>query len=333
MITSRFFAVAFTFGLAFTSSAHAGDAFFSPDGRTVTYVPSFDTGCLKRINLETKSVERIAVTLPKDQGIVALASGADGEALFTTEKAAWVHDAKGTRKLCDLGEVENATSLIVAPSKGEQLVDYLFITGSEKDDPNRHLFFYRKPGQKTFKPTFCRRVQTIYTGVFTPDGRFFFDGDGDLWEGGFEPDDAQGEMPPVLNGVRIAPLGLFNTDSANGGSLYVNRILPAGQSIFVVLRGHHMGQLLRVAMNPTSAMKEGSGANDNVKGNYAYMAKSLASVQIIDDSFDPITTAAAISINGTERLLYSKGNSTQTFYLWDSSTGKSVEIAKDEEQP
>ncbi|MBL9142061.1 MAG: hypothetical protein JNM99_00145 [Verrucomicrobiaceae bacterium] len=333
MTSSHSFIFALTLGLAGIDSLHAGDAFFSADGRTVTYVPTFDTGCLKRINLETKVVEKITVSLPKDEGIVALASGADGEALFTTEKAAWVHDAKGTRKLCDLGAIENSTSLIVAPSKGEHFADYLFVTGSEKDDPNRHLFFYRKPGQKTFKSTFCRRVQTIYTGAFTADGRFFFDGDGDLWEGGFEPEDEQAEMPPVLNGVRIAPLGLFNTDSANGGSLYVNRILPAGKSIFVVLRGHHMGHLLRVAMNPTSAMKEGSGANDTVQGNYAYMAKSLASVQIIDDSFDPITTAAAISINGTERLLYSKGNTNQTFYLWDSASGKSVEIAKDEEQP
>ena len=278
MTSSHLFVFALTLGLAGINSIRAGDAFFSADGRTVTYVPTFDTGCLKRINLETKTVERIAVTLPKDEGIVALAGGADGEALFTTEKAAWVHDAKGTRKLCDLGAIENSTSLIVAPSKGEHFADYLFVTGSEKDDPNRHLFFYRKPGQKTFKSTFCRRVQTIYTGAFTADGRFFFDGDGDLWEGGFEPEDEQAEMPPVLNGVRIAPLGLFNTDSANGGSLYVNRILPAGKSIFVVLRGHHMGQLLRVAMNPTSAMKEGSGANDTVQGNYAYMAKSLASV-------------------------------------------------------
>jgi hypothetical protein len=317
--------------LVFVAPSQAGDAFFSPDGKTVTYVPIFDGSALRQLNLQTKKIEHIPLNLPKDQSVVSLVPGTDGETLFLTEKAAWVHDAKGTRKLCDAGEAQNINDLAVAPSKDKNLADWLFIAGSDKEEASRNIFFCRKPGEKTFKPTFCRRTNYVSAGVFTAGGRFFFANEGDLWEGEFEAEDGQG-MLTTLNGVRIAPLGFLNTDAANGGSMYVNHIMPVGSSIYVTLGGHHMGQLLRIAMNPKSALSEGAGANEALNDHYAYLAKSLSTVQIIDDSGEPIRNAAAIAINGTERVFFGKGGSSLQLFLWDKATGKVEEIAKDEDK-
>ena len=55
-------------------------------------------------------------------------------------------------------------------------------------------------------------------------------------------------------------------------------------------------------------------------------------MQIIDDSGDPVRNAAAIAINGSEKICYAKGNSQLTFFLWDKATGKAEEIAKDEDK-
>lgn len=40
-----------------------------------------------------------------------------------------------------------------------------------------------------------------------------------------------------LIGARIAPLGFFNTDTANGGSMYVDQIMVAVGALYVRLRG------------------------------------------------------------------------------------------------
>lgn len=285
----------------------------------------FDGGALRRINLETKVIEEIPLTLPKDQSVVSLISGAEGEALILSEKGAWVHDEKGTRKLCDAGEVEDLSDLAVAPPKVEGLADWLFVAGTDKESVGSRLFYSRKPGQKSFSRTFCRRVHSVGSGVFTADGRFFFDEGGDLWEGNFEAGDGDGMMT-TLNGVRIAPLGFLNTDGANGGSMYVSNIMPAGTGIYVALQGHHMGQLLRVTKPMKPATSEGSSANDTVKEHYAYLAKSLASVQIIDDSGEPIRNCAATVVNGVERVFFAKGGSSLTLYLWDNATKTAVEV-------
>lgn len=317
--------------LLLIATGHANDAYFSPDGKSVTFVPIFDDGALRRMDLQTKKVEKVALSLPKGQGVVSLASGGDGEALLLTEKSVWVHDAKGTRKICDLGEARDASHLAVAPSKDAQLADWMFIAGADKESQSRRIFFGRKPGEKTFKATFCRRVSGVGASAFTADGRFFFANDGDLWEGGFEKGEAGNDMT-VTNGVRIAPLAFLNTDSANGGSMYVDSIMPAGTGIYVALRGHHMGQLVRVAMNPKPAMAEGSGANEALKDHYAYLAKSLASVQIIETDGDSIRNTAATAAGGNERVFFTQGTAPIRLYVWDKATGKTEQVGEDGEK-
>ncbi len=294
----------------------SGEAFFSADGQSVTFVSTTESDRLHRIDLDSHKIDTIRVSLPKDQSITSLTIGADGEALFLTESAAWVHDAKGTRKLSDIG-VENAGGLAVAPPKGSPVADWMFLAGQDKDDASRRIFYCRKPGSNSWNSTFCRRTDRVDAAVFTADGRFFFASHGDLWEGEFEPDDGQG-APTTLNGVRIAPVAFLNTDASNGGSMYVHTIMPAGESIYICLRGHHLGQLLRISLNQKPALQD--SAMDH---HYTYMAKMLSSAEIIDGEGSPLFCTAATAAGGRERVFYLKDHK---LYLWTRDTGRAEEI-------
>ncbi len=318
-------------GLLAATTCRANEAFFSKDGESVTFVSLFNTDSILRLDLKTKKVEAIALgSAVKGQDIVSLTSGADGELLFLTEKAAWVHDAKGTRKLCGMGSAAYGSGLAAAPAAAANLTDWLFIAGprSEKGASAENTFHCRKPGEKAFQPVFCRRVNSVWAGTFASDGRFFFAGEGDLWEGGFDPGEAGGAVA-TLNGVRIAPLAMMNTDAANGGNLWVAQIMPAGKSLYVLLRGHHMGELLRLPINPVPALNEKSGASGTLGEHYAYLARSLASVQSIVTGADDITASAANEVNGQELLFYRTGigDGRRGLFIWDKATGKAEQVA------
>ena len=69
--------------LLFLSAAfvQAGDAYFSPDGKTVTYVSPLDQTLLQQVQLETKKLTTIPLALPKDETVQSLTAGAEGEEL------------------------------------------------------------------------------------------------------------------------------------------------------------------------------------------------------------------------------------------------------------
>src|SRR6478735_12341336 len=111
---------------SFSLGAMAADAVFSPDGQSVTLLdPSAVTFVnpppgpvdLWRVNLKTKAIEKLKIDLPKDQRVVSIAAGAEGELLLLTDKAVYVQNAKGTKKVCDTTGVEHPGSLATAPPK------------------------------------------------------------------------------------------------------------------------------------------------------------------------------------------------------------------------
>jgi len=318
-------------GLSCAAMARAGDAFFSKDGQSVTFVSGEHDESVLNLNLTTRNIETVSLgTAIKGQSITSLASGEDGELLFLTEKGAWVNDANGTRKLCGLGSAAHGADLSVAPATAAGVADWLFIAGdrAEKDRSAASTLHYRKPGEKEFRPVFCRRVNSVWAGAFTSDGRFFFAGESDLWEGAVDPDPVGGGVA-TLNGVRIAPLALKNTDCTNGGNLWVAQVMPAGSSIYVRLRGTHMGILLRVPVNPVPALDDKSGASGSLIGHYAYLAKALSAVQIIEPEGKGITASAAAETNGRELLFYRSGLGGVRYglFIWDKASGKSEQVA------
>jgi len=318
---------------------HAEQAFFSADGKCVTFVPRTDQGYLLKLDISTAEVAKIPLLgEPAKEAITSLCRGGDGEALFTTESGVYVHDDKGTRKLApppakgDWG-IEN---LAAAPADLPTIGDWLLLSGPD-ENPGHRTFFARKPGTKTFTPVFCRRVKSVGALTFAPGGRMFFEGDGDLWEGSFESMEGEPSQTPalVLNGARIAPLGLFNTDMANSGSMWVHEIMVAGDALYVRLRGRHMSQIIRIPIHPTSALQGEDGPSHDPAKAYKYMAEMLALAEVITPPDIEVTLSAATAAEGDEKVFYcsSDGKGSLALYLWERNTSKAQRIATEPEQP
>ncbi len=325
--------------LGFSSATSQADqAFFSADGKTVTFVPKIDTGYLIRLDLTTSKQRRLVIGADAAQDeVTSLCRGGDGEALFTTAKGVYVLDDKGTRKL-SVAPVKAdwpMDSLAAAPASMKDVGDWLFISASEADNINTRSFYSRKPGSKDFKKVFCRRVARVENGVFAPDGRFFFAGEGDLWEGSFDVSSAGDDRDATLVAARIAPLAMMNTDEANGGNLWVDQVMLAGKVIYVRLRGHGMSEIVRVPMHPVPALDEKGGANLSTQDSYRYQGEMLAKAEVIPLEQGEIRIAAAAVINGSEKLFYraSDGEGNIGLYLWDRATGKAAKVGfeKDKE--
>ncbi len=114
--------------------------------------------------------------------------GGEGELLLTTAEGVYVQNAKATRKLAPAlvkGDLL-IKGLAAAPATAAAFADWLFLSGEDAEIENNRIRYSRKPGTKAFVPMFIRRVNRVHAAAFAPNGRFFFGGDGALWEGGFE---------------------------------------------------------------------------------------------------------------------------------------------------
>jgi len=319
-------------GLAFTVSALAADAVFSPDGQSVTFLPPTDTtNPLWRVDLNTKVIDKIQLNLPWGQTVRSLACGAEGETLVLTGQAVYVHDAKGTRRLCDTGEVHDVQDLATAPPKAANgMADWLIVTGIDKDGPAPHtgrICYARKPGEMAFVPVFSRRIDKVGAGAFTPNGRYFFQADDALWEGhfSFTPDDA--DANPILDAVCIARLEYRDSSISNTGMFYAsNTLAAAGERVYVALGGRHGDdRLLRVTMPAKPPPNDGTDSHEALVAHYAMESKVLSSAKVLDGG-QHIGSLAATLVKGEERVFYlvrpDFAGARIKMMLWSSRTGK-----------
>jgi len=325
-------------GLAFTASAIAADAVFSHDGKFITLTPLTGTADhLWRVDLKTKIIDNIPLDLPKGQAVRSLAGGAEGELLVLTGEAVYVHDAKGTKELCDTSGVGDVKDLATVPPKATGgMADWLIVTGIDKNGPEPHTrrtYYARKPGEKSFKPVFCRRIDQVGEGYFTPGGRFFFRADNALWEGSFEdgPD-----IGPALVAAGIAPLAYCDSNTSNTGQYRVSdAVAVAGKSVYVALSGRHGADLLlRVTMPAKPPTCDGTESGDALVAHYAMQAEVLSAVKVLADDTNIESLAAAL-INGEERVFYisQPHHGTSQMMLWTSRADKAEVIGefKDEQ--
>ena len=134
-------ALAATLGLP---TARAGLACFSSDGKTVTFVPKTDEGCLRQLDVASGKLTTIPLGGSAAKGTVtSLCLGSDGEILFTTGDGIFVHDAKGTRPLAPapVKGVWGIDSLAAAPPKTAEVGDWLFLSGNDPKDAHRRIFY------------------------------------------------------------------------------------------------------------------------------------------------------------------------------------------------
>ena len=317
------------FAIGLGLSAHcvwAGNAFFSAEAKSVTFTPRIGIGFLYRLDVASGAVEKVLLKAPgADSSVIALCRGGDGETLLATDKGVFVHDTKGTRKISELPVTTDygIDGIAAAPAGMAGVGDWLFLSGQDPEDQTRRILFARKPGGNGFRPIFCRRVNRVGDPVLTPDGRLFFSEGGDVWEGGIEPsEDGDSPIEGTLLGIRVAPLGFLNTDGSNGGSMWVNEIMPAGKSIYVRLAGHHISELVRVPlMAPIDPSKELSTID-----LYRRQAEVLAKAESIPVEVDQIQIAAATDVGGEKVFYRGSHDGTKGLFIWEKTTGKTRKV-------
>ena len=300
-------------------SVHANGAFFSADGKSVIFLPRFKSGILWQLDVASGKLKALA--LPKElKGALptGIARGGEGETLLTAGKAAWVMKEDGTgKRLCDLGPAHEPSHLFAATAPGLPVTDWLFVTADDPADAGRQIFFARKPGAKAFGKVFCRRVENVRAGAFTQDGRLFFAADGDLWEGSFDQEDEDPAMPvATLVGARMAPVATLNTDSANGGGMFVDALAPAGKWIYVGLRGHHMGCILRVPVAEKPLYSDAEGTFPDPQKHLEAMSATLAKTEVLVENAGSMDGFAACEVEGQPTVFYRGDNDDEGLALW-----------------
>jgi hypothetical protein len=311
-----------------TVSARAGDAFFSTDGATVTFVPRFESGQLWRLEVAAGKLTALPLGAElKSETPGGVARGAEGETLFTAGKSAWVLKPDGTpKRVCDLGTAIGAEGLFVGVKPGTPVTDWLFVSASGGGEDGRREFFARKPGTKSFDGVFCRRVRNAEAGCFADDGRLFFVSDGDVWEGEIAPDEDLANGVGVLTGARVAPLALLNTDSANAGSMFVRSLEAAGPWLYAGLAGRHMGCILRMPLPAQTLYDSKSKELPDPKTQIEAMRASLEKTELIVADTGGLSAFAACEVNGRPLVFY-RGEGPELF-LWNGS-GAPKQIAEE----
>lgn len=321
------FHVVAAFGLL--SSSLAGDAVFSADGTTVTLVPVNKPGFLEKVTIESGAVKFTALPKElKEADITSLTRGAEGELMFLANDALWIlKEGEPARKIASTAPAKDARDLFVDTKEGSPTLDWIFFSGSDGADAQSYeaKLYARKPGEKSFKSIFCRRIGDVTSGVFSTSGRMFFAGDHDIWEGGISPSDDMNERLGTLIGARVAPLAAYNTDDSNGGSLGVDEIVPIGKWLYVHLRGHHIGALVRCPIPAKPLYAPGIEEQPSVKSSYATMLGSLGKAEVIMEDLSDVSGFCATEVDGKPLVFFrtfseeeGKGKQLMT---WDG-TGK-----------
>ena len=310
--------------LLIPSPALADNAFFSADGQTVYFLPRFKSGIIWQADVA--SGELTAIPLPKELKGAAptgIARGGEGEMLLMAGKAAWVRKEDGTTKrLCDSGPAQEPLNILIATAPESPVADWLFVTADDPADTGRQIFFARKPVTKAFRNEYCRRVRSVGAGTFTKDGRLFFAADGDLWEGSFDKEDEDPDLPAAtLIGARIAPVGTLNTDSANGGGMFAGALAAAGEWIYVGLGGHNMGSILRVPVPSKPLYSDAEAAFPGPQAHLQAMSRTLAKTEVLVENAGRMDAFAACEIDGKPTVFYRGGIDTEGLGLWLWTSG------------
>jgi len=297
-------------GLAtLTHSATATEAAFSADGKTLYAISRTEDGLLA---FQTGNVTPKQIPLPKAFGGEASQLLTDPQGLLVTAAGKlWQWnptDAKTAPKL--VAPLPPSFQVFgLSRAEGEGVAGTILISGWYSFDPEKpkpkvadehDSLFGLKPGGKAFKPVFVRRLEHITACPAFANGRMVFGGDHDLWEGGLEGEEEGMEFRAgTLWGHRSAPLGMFNTDGANGGGMGVRQVVIAGDTVWAALGGRHMGALVSVPLEKKVADQEHPDLTEawKIQREQLALAKPVLLPQEGDDKgFDTIESVDGLCV-------------------------------------
>jgi hypothetical protein len=270
-----------------TSFAIGHEACFSADGNSVYLLGHYESGEVLRIDINNGEGAILSFEgLGSDDPVTALARGEGDTLLLANSTGIWESgpDGGATRLLVKL---ENffVWDLVMAPAEAKAPEKMIIVSGmlvGDNSGLSGQTLYAALPGKSVLQEVFCRRVASVGAPVFAADGRLFYAGDHDLWEGSVYTEEGEDFRAGTLNGCRLAPLGMFNTDMANSGSMGVNQVAPAGAFLYVRLAGRHMGALLRLPL-PASPYLTDEESHPELPQSLTLMMKNLASTEIVTE--------------------------------------------------
>ncbi|MCX6880002.1 MAG: hypothetical protein NTW21_40305 [Verrucomicrobia bacterium] len=279
-------------------STFAGGAVFSKDGSTLYISSIFEKSTLFIVNVATRRADQVDLSgvVGKDTDIGTIARSPEGEVLLEAARTIWRWQpgSGDATKLPPLPEdfvLDEIGCLEQSPDAA--LKGAVLLTGVAKDGKD-FRFYALVPGRDAFQPVFVRRLNFVSAQpAFSTAGRMFFGGDHDLWEGvvGGVEDARAG----TLTGCRIAPLALANTDMGNDGSMGVREVAVAGDRVYSLLRGRHLGAIVSVPMPPDGRYQKPDGGHPEVAEAYQLMSAELAKARSVQPTGECDALAAAMS--------------------------------------
>lgn len=274
-------------GVALTlcSRAFSGQASFSNEGDKIYLIPVDGFGKLWIIDAVTHQSKSVSLGKSLAQAnIDSLAIGTKGEVYVSAVGALWQWSEgdKDAKKITSYEEDYQVSDISCTKGKSETPLGTIFALGNFKDDPDQTLSALL-PGKKKFGSVFCRRNDPFSAPQTDAIGRMFIASNCDLWECSFMlEDEPDSERAGTLNGCRIAPLAMMNTDIANSGAMVVREIASTGKLIYAITHGRHMGGVIQCAApeNPLYA-KDSDEENPDLAASFTLMKNSLTSAKIL----------------------------------------------------
>jgi WD40 repeat protein len=284
--------------------SHASEATFSADGKTVYLSALFKDTDVHIIDVASKKHRTVTPIAAGGESIRALSCDAEGNILIATDRAlhSWNPTTHKSQKVVDFPIKLIVSDLSCITAKGHPLKDTVLLLGeSEAEDGIRKLLALQ-PGKKSWREIFCRRNDPLTAPRTNAAGRMFLGSNYDLWECNIflEPYDLKdSRIMGSVSGCRIAPLAMMNTDSANSGAMAVRAAAPAGQTIYSLLSGRHMGAILATTA-PASALYAGDeGTHPELAQQYDIMKQSLGQTTIVYEGGP--CDALCVSESGNEK--------------------------------
>lgn len=264
---------------AFAVTAHAGQSVFSADGKTI-YLSPMDSGNSVYVIDAAMHKHQSVQLFKKDETtyVNGITRNPQGEIVFATNKSLWRWNGKdAAQKILDLPKDFTFSDISCVLSKGLTPIGTILLLGTKKDE-DRNTLYALLPGSKEWGVIFCRRNEPFSAPQTNAAGRMFCASNLDLWECTIiiEPADAGSTMLGSMEGCRIAPLAMMNTDSANAGAMIVGEVVAAGEQIFSRLQGRHMGAILQTTA-PAKPLYSNAEGNEHpeLTAQYRIMKQSL----------------------------------------------------------
>lgn len=207
-------------------------------------------------------------------------------------------------------------------------------SGGTDDLGPRIVLIYVPADASKAGSVFCRRVSSVDGIAFAGDGTLYFSSRGDMWVGSIEEENDVPEAPKwVLDGERVAPVAMLETNIGTSASTGASEVAVSGKQLYVHTQrigGSGMGDLFRMdrPMLPVSPDYKKADPPPAILDYAKRLCGTMSSIRYVKDYARPpwLTTSA----NGRFTMygFIAEGDESQIdFQVVDSSNGSVRKVA------